>query len=142
MRSLFFLMLILVLTVSCKKETVEKPEDLITPAKMEDILYELAVLNSAKGFSTTRFKQKSPLHETYIYEKYDVDSTRFANSSIYYATEPETYIAIYKNVEARLEETKKQFEATEKINDSLRKNKRDSLMLKRKSADKSKLVKS
>jgi len=142
MRSLFFLMLILILTVSCKKETVEKPEDLIAPAKMEDILYELAVLNSAKGFSTTKFKQKSPLHETYIYEKYDVDSTRFANSSIYYATEPETYIAIYKNVEARLEETKKQFEATEKINDSLRKNKRDSLMLKRKSADKSKLVKS
>ena len=142
MRSLFFLMLLLVLTVSCKKETVEKPEDLIAPAKMEDILYELAVLNSAKGFSTTRFKQKSSLHETYIYEKYDVDSTRFANSSIYYATEPETYIVIYKNVEARLEAIKKQFEATEKINDSLKKNKRDSLMLKRKPTDKSKLVKS
>lgn len=142
MRSLFFLILVFILTVSCKKETVEKPEDLIAPAKMEDILYELAVLNSAKGFSTTRFKQKSPLHETYIYKKYNVDSTRFANSSMYYTTEPDTYIAIYKNVEARLEAIKKRMEDTQKTSDSLRNRNRDSLMLKRKRVDKTKLIKS
>jgi len=136
MRSFLFLVALLMLTVSCKKETAEKPGDLIPEAKMEAILYELAILNSAKGFSTTKFKEKVPGNESYIFERYGVDSAQFANSSIYYASDPDTYIAIYEKVTERLRIEKETVETARKTNDSLSKISRDSLMNKRNSGDK------
>ena len=132
---LFFLSLLsFMLLFSCKEEAIEKPQDLIPESKMEAILYELAVLNGAKGFSTEKFWKKGVLPEAYLYKKYSIDSVQFARSSMYYAAKPERYIAIHKRVEERLEAAKQEAEAAQKINDSLRKEtfpKRDSLLLQR-----------
>ncbi|MEM9686780.1 MAG: DUF4296 domain-containing protein [Bacteroidota bacterium] len=138
MRIFFLLLLFVVMAFSCKKSSVEKPEDLIPTAKMEDILYELAVLNGIRGISGGKYSRKDTLSEGYLYKKYAIDSTLFANSSRYYAAKPDIYLAIYKRVEARLNEAKQQAEAVKKMNDSLKNVKtpaRDSVLLESKRED-------
>lgn len=138
MRIFFLLFLFVVMAFSCKKSSVEKPENLISTAKMEDILYELAVLNGIRGINGGKYSKKDSLSEGYLYKKYAIDSTLFANSSRYYASKPDVYLAIYKKVEARLNEAKQQAGALKKMNDSLKNIKtpvRDSVLLERNQKD-------
>lgn len=133
MRIFSLSLLFFTLLLSCRKPAVEKPDDLISEDKIEDILYDLAILNSAKGISVKKFEETiSP--ETYLYEKYEIDSAQFARSVMYYAAYPETYLALQKNVEMRLTEAKEAAEAAKKMSDSLKQLKKpdkDSLRLRR-----------
>ena len=129
----FFPLLFFMVIASCREAAVEKPEDLIPETEMESILYDLTILNSAKGISAKKFGEIGALPSPYLYGKYNIDSLQFANSVMYYATQTDTYISIQKKVEARLKALKQEVEAAKKKNDSVklkRKPKKDSLPLK------------
>ncbi len=49
MKKYIFYALISVLVVSCAEEVVKKPEDLIPRETMTELIYEMALLNSAKS---------------------------------------------------------------------------------------------
>ncbi|MEZ2413417.1 DUF4296 domain-containing protein [Muriicola sp. E247] len=110
----------LIILCSCAEEVVEKPDNLIPKEKMTRLLYDLAILNSAKGTNQAILETHFDNPTTFLFDQYGVDSLQFVKSDIYYASKPLVYESIYKEVAARLEDEKEQIEENrKKRNDSL-----------------------
>lgn len=121
MKKLLFL-LVLLTVVSCAEKVVEEPDNLIPKEKMIDILHDLAILNATKTTIGAKLDESGIDIMEFLYKKYQIDSTQFSESDLYYASLPLEYQAIYTEVETRLDKRQKAMEeATEKKNDSIRK---------------------
>tara|TARA_B100001564_G_C20647027_1_gene674911 strand:+ start:344 stop:808 length:465 start_codon:yes stop_codon:yes gene_type:complete len=135
MRILHFLAFLLILQ-SCNKKAYEAPVDLIPEDQMVEILSDLMILNSAQGANKKILEDrlKNPLG--YVFKKYNIDSTQFENSNAYYARNIDQYSLIYQRVKEKLDAKKqriqKRIEIQNKVADSLRKLKSDSLTKTRK----------
>ena len=135
MRILHFLAFLLILQ-SCNKNAYEAPVDLIPEDQMVEILSDLMILNSAQGANKKILEDrlKNPLG--YVFKKYNIDSTQFENSNAYYARNIDQYSLIYQRVKEKLDAKKqriqKRIEIQNKVADSLRKLKIDSLTKTRK----------
>lgn len=105
----------------------QKPDNLISEKKMEALLYDLYVINSAKGVNRKLLEKKGVVPETYILTKHNVDSLQFAESNNYYAFDTETYSEIVENVKARLEKEKRAYEAMHAAEGLAAKKRRDSI---------------
>jgi hypothetical protein len=90
--------LVSILILSCNS-FVDKPDNLVSKDDMEQMLYDLAVLEALKAQNPT---QAYPSPSQYIQQKYQVDSITFANSSKYYAADIKTYRKMYDHVKERL----------------------------------------
>lgn len=102
----------------------EKPENLISKDKMADLLYELHIINAAKGVNRKILEDHHFDPEAYILEKYEIDSLQFAKSNMYYAYDAEAYKAIVEDAKTRLEAEKERLEKLiEKEEDSIKKSK-------------------
>ncbi|WP_418500758.1 DUF4296 domain-containing protein [Flagellimonas sp.] len=121
MKKLLFL-LVFLMVVSCAEKVVEEPDNLIPKKKMVDILHDLAILNATKTTMGAKLDESGIDIMEFLYKKYQIDSTQFSESDLYYASLPLEYQAIYTEVETRLDKRQKAMEeATEKKNDSIRK---------------------
>jgi uncharacterized protein DUF4296 len=123
--------LLIALIISCKNNNIErpkKPNNLISKDKMIEIIYDISIINSAKGVNKKLIENKGISPEDYIYERHNIDSLQFALSNEYYAYNLKTYEAIYNSVKEKLEKDKKHFQAIikaeQKFKDSLNKVKR------------------
>ncbi|MFD0861056.1 DUF4296 domain-containing protein [Sungkyunkwania multivorans] len=97
-----YISVLLIVLISCKeKEVVPRPENLISEDKMEDILFDVYFLNATKGYSAGTLSSWKIKPEDFIYEKYQIDSLSFAQSNIYYASNPQKYAALFNKVELR-----------------------------------------
>ena len=104
-----FLLLFAAFALACQsKVNYEKPEDLIPRDVMIDLLYDM---HMAVGTSNLRNKnlEKDRNYMSLVYEKYGIDSTRFAISNIYYTSQPVEYEEMFEEVERRLEELHLQY---------------------------------
>ena len=111
-----------VLFLACGEKVVEQPENLIPKDKMTNILCDLALLNSTQSAFSSAFDKTGIDIMEFLYDKYDIDSTQFAQSDLYYASIPLEYQSIYEDVEVLIEKRKNALEATTKRrNDSIRK---------------------
>jgi hypothetical protein len=101
-----------------------KPDDLIAKEKMSDIIYDVFLLNSAKGINKRVLEQNGVLPEEYVYKKYGIDSLQFAKSNHYYSYDTKIYEGIMATVKQKLEDEKKINEALvekeEKSKDSIK----------------------
>jgi len=117
--------------ISCAEKVVEPPEDLIPKDKMVDILYDLALLNSASSTNPQALKEKEIEVMSYLFEKHAIDSLQFVESDFYYASIPLEYEAMYMKIKARLEGKVKEIDdARKQKNESAReksKKRKDSL---------------
>lgn len=122
----FFYLFILILIVGCNRiDKPKKPKDLIPKEKMSDIMYDLYILNAAKGINRKVLELNGIIPTDYVYKKYGIDSLQFANSNTYYAYDTKTYGALVEKVKSELERDKaiyeKLTEEEQKVNDSIRK---------------------
>lgn len=102
--------------ISCQDiQPVEKPSDLIDREKMEEILYEIAVVNAARGISVQKLSQYGVNPETYIFEKFTIDSLQFEKSVTYYASDIESYRDMYLSIQKRVEGEFTQYDSLAKI---------------------------
>lgn len=123
-----FLMGLVLLFFACDdKHKPQKPNNLIPKDQMERILYDLYIVNSAKGINKKVLEQNNVIPETYILTKYNIDSLQFVQSNDYYAFDSEGYKTIIENVKARLQKEKKFFEDLEKKEGKAAKQRRDSI---------------
>ena len=106
--------MICMLVLACNEKVIEPPENLIPQKVMVNILYDLSVLNAAKNTNPEVLKDNRIETMEYLYSKYTIDSVQFVRSDLYYASIPLEYEKIYKAVEARLTETKENFEEERK----------------------------
>lgn len=112
MKSILTLALIGVVLFSCNKERrPDKPKNLISEAQFSDILFDMFVINSAKGVNKKALEENGIFPEDYIFNKYDIDSVQFANSNRYYAFDQEKYQKILERVQNKVQSEKKIFEA-------------------------------
>lgn len=99
-RLFYFFMTSLIL--GCGPATTPKPERLIPVALMDSIIYEMAVINAAKGLDKKRLAQSIKNPRQHVFKTFGVDSMQFVASNAYYASKPKIYDRIYTAVETRL----------------------------------------
>lgn len=137
---------ILILLVSCQGiAPMEKPDNLIPLEKMEDIVYDLTIINAARGYNIQLFSQTGLKPESHIFEKYDIDSLQYATSIVYYSADVEEYKQLIMKVQQRVAGEFKVVDSINKeekrIKDSIRgargeklRKKKDSIIQAKKSA--------
>lgn len=83
---------------------VEKPQNLIEEGQMVNMLYDLSLLQAS--YSVLNMQDKRIDGLKFLKEKYGVDSTAFASSNKYYASQPEKYQKMQKQVLEMMEAEK------------------------------------
>lgn len=118
-----FLLICILLLVSCDKSyEAPEPEHLIEQEVMEDILYDINLLKAARSKSYRILKDNNVKVDTYIYEKYQLDSITLRENIAYYATASfKKYKEIENNVKLRFVAEKENLELEVKERDSLKK---------------------
>lgn len=101
MKKIICLIALSVLLVSCKEKPVEKPEKLIDKEMMEDILYDLAILQASVNYKTKIISNSIDVN-TYIYEKYEIDSITLVQNQRFYASDVKAFKKMYKNISERI----------------------------------------
>ncbi|WP_340064467.1 DUF4296 domain-containing protein [Ascidiimonas aurantiaca] len=91
---------------SCKEERNQEPEKLIEKKEMLNILYDLSIVYAAKGINPGIEEINKLELESFIYEKYGIDSLQFANSTLYYSSQPSEYLKMYEQIQERLKARK------------------------------------
>lgn len=110
-----FTFILFLLLSACVEKVIEAPDDLIPKDKMIEMLYDLSLINAAKGTNPKMLEENNLEPTKFLFEKYGVDSTQFVKSDIYYASIPVEYQAIYNTVADRLEKNKKDIEEERKL---------------------------
>lgn len=118
----------------------KKPDNLISKEQMSELLYDLYVINGAKGVNRKLLETNGFYPETYILEKYNIDSAQFADSNTYYTYDSETYEAIVEKARERLENEREIYEAIKKKEDDSISKRKDSIKALKKT-EKQKLIK-
>ena len=101
MKNIFYILLVVVF-LSCESKTnYEKPKDLIPKDQMIDLLMDMHLVNGVTGIKS---KDGSNVNDymSVLYKKYEIDSTRFAASNLYYVSNISEYEDMFKEVEKRL----------------------------------------
>jgi len=127
MKKLLFIVMCLFFSCNPSIEKPKKPANLIPEDKMVEILYDMFILNSAKGVNKKLLELNGILPKDYIFEKYGIDSTQFALSNNYYVYDTKTYESILNKIAQKIDVKKKEYEALDKIEEADKKRKEDSL---------------
>ena len=115
-----YTVLLFLVLLSCGEKVIEAPDDLISKEKMVEMLYELSLINAAKGTNPKILEENNIEPTQFLFEKHGVDSLQFVKSDIYYASIPAEYQSIYESVSAKLEKNKDEIEEERKRkNDSI-----------------------
>jgi hypothetical protein len=105
----------------------KKPENLISKDKMVNILYDVFILNAAKGANKSILEEQGIYPENYVFEKYDIDSLQFALSNDYYGFYVEDYESIIERVESRIDSDKETYKVLAEKEEKDKQRKRDSI---------------
>ena len=140
MKKLLYIVICLFFSCNPSIEKPKKPENLIPEDKMVDIMYDVFILNSAKGVNKKMLELNGVLPKDYVFEKYSIDSTQFAESNNYYVYNTKTYESILDKVAEKIEVKKKEYEAIDKIEEAEKRRKEDSIRAVR-SREKDSLIK-
>lgn len=88
---------------ACQKSAVEKPDNLIEKDKMQDILFDISLIEAMKTQNLTGGISRKESNE-YIYKKYKIDSVQLTNSNKYYASDVAEYRKMFEKIKDRLQE--------------------------------------
>lgn len=104
---------ICILVVSCQGiKPLDKPHNLIPMDRMEVIIYDMTIINSARGYNPQLFVQTGVKPESHIFEKYKIDSLQYAASTVYYSADVDGYKKLIERVRTRVE---KEFKVTDSL---------------------------
>ncbi|WP_339887450.1 DUF4296 domain-containing protein [uncultured Flavobacterium sp.] len=101
MKKLLFIF-ISALLFSCNDKPVSKPDNLLSKETMEDIIYELAILQAAETYKPQTLSDSNIKIKQYVYKKYNLDSTTYFQNYKYYASDIKVFKKIYKQVNERI----------------------------------------
>lgn len=102
----FLVLFIAIFILSCSKNPAPKPDVLLDDEVMTDILFDLAILQAAEGTMSYRLIENNIKTNTFIYDKYKIDSITYYQNQKYYAADPRKYKKMYQKVLERLDEVR------------------------------------
>lgn len=111
LKQLLTYLIVLLVLVSCGFGGSEKPKNLISKKQMVNILIDARLIGSASFANRQKMENQGVKFDTYIFEKYGIDSLQFAQSNNYYAYHLKDYEDIYTKVIDSLEKLNKQLKA-------------------------------
>ena len=76
------------------------PDNLISKEKMENIIFDIMILNASSGFDLKI--DNNLLSDELIYKKHNIDSLQFFESELYYSKNPRDHYEIYAKVKIRI----------------------------------------
>ncbi|MEN3323315.1 DUF4296 domain-containing protein [Mariniflexile soesokkakense] len=85
----------------------KKPSNLISKKTMVNILIDARLMGSATTINKKKMQEHGIALESYVFEKYGIDSLQFALSNEYYAYHINDYEEIYNTITDSLEKLKK-----------------------------------
>ena len=103
-----------VLLFACGSKEIEKPDPLLSEKQMENILYDISLIQAIKSVNPGVLESNKVDPKGYIYKKYDIDSITFAKNHDYYATHLEQYESMQKRIVERLKQEKEKFPVSSK----------------------------
>tara|TARA_R110002051_G_scaffold68972_2_gene124165 strand:- start:1517 stop:2011 length:495 start_codon:yes stop_codon:yes gene_type:complete len=116
MKNAVFYCALVFLLLSCQDIVeVTPPENLIEREKMEDIIYDIALMNAARGFNVQKLKRNNVSPERYVFDKHNIDSLQYAKSTVFYASDSEDYKIMYQNVQKRIDTLYEVLKEEEKV---------------------------
>ena len=116
------------LVIACSStDKPKKPNNLISENQMSEVLYDLYIINAAKGVNRKLLETNGFIPEAYVLTKYNIDSIQFVESNAYYAFDTDVYKVIVDRVKDRLEKEKEEFKELQKIEGQAAKRTRDSI---------------
>lgn len=126
-------MLALILSFSCTSRTIyKKPKNLVPEEQMVELWVDIMIANGARSKKNKKAQGKIN-YMPFVFKKYNIDSTRFMESNIYYTSKIEQYEKMFQEVEARLKKIKEIYDPLSKdIDPELPIWKRDSIRKSRK----------
>lgn len=137
-RLLIFLLSIFLLTACDKSFKDPKPENFIEKEVMEDIMYDIKLLSSARSKNFKLLKDNNVNSSEYIYNKYKIDSLTLRQNIDYYSTYSfKRFKEMEMNIRKRYEQEKKKINAELKLNDSVSKMNKKEKRIKKKEVFKS-----
>lgn len=101
MRKKVILLACLIWLGCAPQNSVERPEQLISPEKMEDVLYDLSLIKALKNTNFQTEESKSILTPDYLFTKHNIDSLQWEENLRYYSKNPKQFLLIYKKVQER-----------------------------------------
>ena len=105
--------------VACTSNTiVKKPDNLIPKDQMVDLLTDMLLAAGGQSIKNVDMQRRINYFPT-VYEKYNIDSTRFKESNYYYTSRIDDYDEILGKVDARLKSLKEQIEKERLNKDSI-----------------------
>lgn len=113
MKKLVFLLVTLI-AMGCNETVAPRPDKLIEQDKMENILYDVALLQAIKSFKPEVLDTNGVDPRTYIYKKYDIDSLTLAQNHTWYAADLEEYEIMQQKVADRLKAESDKLKVTKK----------------------------
>ena len=97
--------LFIVITIfACNNNPVKQPKNLLDEETMENIIFDVAVLQAAKANSPEVLLENNIDSEKFIYKKYKIDSATYHQNNRYYAGDVRKHKHLHKRVLKRLEE--------------------------------------
>ena len=90
-------LLIIFLFLGCSDNV---PDNLISKEKMENIIFDIMILNASSGFDLKI--DNNLLSDELIYKKHNIDSLQFFESELYYSKNPRDHYEIYAKVKIRI----------------------------------------
>jgi hypothetical protein len=128
MKKIVLFLLVLIVGACNSKNEIPKPAKPIEKAVMEDILYDLALLQALKSYSPEKLTKNNINSKTYIYQKYKIDSLQLVENNKYYASDFAEYQIMFNHVAERLEKQKAEMDTLAKKEEKkTQKKKKDSL---------------
>lgn len=95
-----FVAVVVALLASCK---VEHPSDVLSPKKMEAVLYDYHLAQVMCNDLNGQERYKRDLYMNYVYEKHHVTRAQVDSSLVWYARNPKELSVIYEHLNARAE---------------------------------------
>jgi len=117
MKNFIVIVLVLFLSISCKKELVKEPAKLIEREKMVDIMYDLSLLEAMRYQKPLSLDSIDSDPTKFILQKYKVDSLQFAQNNMYYASDYESYKNMFDEVNKRLAKNQREADSLAKIDE-------------------------
>lgn len=103
MKKVIYLCVVLAI-FACSENPVKKPKVLLDEETMENILFDVAVLQATKANSPEVLQANDIDTKDFIYKKYKIDSATYHQNNRYYAGDVRKHKHMHKRILARLEE--------------------------------------
>tara|TARA_R110002073_G_scaffold123234_2_gene266851 strand:- start:33882 stop:34301 length:420 start_codon:yes stop_codon:yes gene_type:complete len=121
MRKVLLLILSPLFFLACTSNTIyEKPKDLIPKDTMTLLIKELFIASASKNIKNKNLQRRIS-YIPLVYNKYNIDSTRFISSNFYYTTQNHEYKGMLSKILVDLKKEQIAYSKIKKERDSIAK---------------------